>query len=154
MDRSDYQVISHCTTWERSSLATTSCKTVETLPWKNNLSCFKSLLVTLTSLLLPIQSCSSRFWAWSCIASNFDKGCRGDHKHKIMDRTFMPKYGTVSQVLLSLVAVCFARQAFSYRLFGNKSAYKKRMTQASSFIFCRIKPLKNGHLGLIFFPET
>ena len=27
----------------------------------------------------------------------------GDHKHKIMDRPFMPKYGTVSQVLLQLV---------------------------------------------------
>ena len=30
------------------------------------------------------------------------KGIR-DHKHKIMDRPFMPKYGTVSQVLLQLV---------------------------------------------------
>ena len=36
-------------------------------------------------------------------ASNFDKGWRGDHKHKIMERPFMPKYGTVSQVLLQLV---------------------------------------------------
>ena len=40
---------------------------------------------------------------WSCIASNFDKGWRGDHKHKIMDGPFMPKYSTVSQVLLQLV---------------------------------------------------
>ena len=77
---------------------------------KHNLSCFKSLLVTglwdkiLTSLLPPIQSCSSKFWAWSCIASNFDKGCRGGHKYKTMDRLFKPKYGTVSQVLLQLVA--------------------------------------------------
>ena len=69
--------------------ATISCKNVETLPPKTNLSCFKSLLGTglwdiiLTSLLPPIQSCSSKFWAWSCIASNFDKGWRGDHKHKI-----------------------------------------------------------------------
>ena len=77
---------------------------------KNNLSRFKSPLVTglwditLTSLLPRIQSCSSKFiWAWSCIASNFDKGRRGDHKHMIMDRPFMPKYGTVSQVLLQLV---------------------------------------------------
>ena len=89
--------------------ATTTCKNFETLPRKNDLSCFKSLLVTglwdiiLTSLLPPIQSCSSKFWVWSCIASNFDKGWRGDHKHKIMDRPFMPKYGTVSQVLLQLV---------------------------------------------------
>ena len=89
--------------------ATTTCKNVETLPRKNDLSCFKSLLVTglwdiiLTSLLPPIQSCSSKFWVWSCIASNFDKGWRGDHKHKIMDRPFMPKYGTVSQLLLQLV---------------------------------------------------
>ena len=27
------------------------------------------------------------------------------HKHKIMDRPFKPKYGTVSQVLLQLVVV-------------------------------------------------
>ena len=26
-----------------------------------------------------------------------------DHKHKFMDRPFMPKYGTASQVLLQLV---------------------------------------------------
>ena len=76
---------------------------------KNNLSCFKSLLVTgpwdkiLTSLLPPIQSCSSKFWAWSCIASNFEKGWTGGHKCKIMDRPFKPNYGSVSQVLLQLV---------------------------------------------------
>ena len=28
--------------------------------------------------------------------SNFDKGWRRDQKHKIMDRPFMPKHGTVS----------------------------------------------------------
>ena len=96
--------------WAGYAPATTSCKNVEKLPRKNNLSCFKSLLVTglwditLTSLLPRIQSCSSKFiWAWSCIASNFDKGWRGDHKHMIMDRPFMPKYGTVSKVLLQLV---------------------------------------------------
>ena len=95
--------------WASYAPATTSCKNVEKLPQKNNLSCFKSLLVTglwdiiLTSLLPPIQSCSSKFWAWSCISSNFDKGWRGDHKHMIMDRPFMPKYGTVSQVRLQLV---------------------------------------------------
>ena len=53
--------------------------------------------------LPPIQTCSSKFWAWSCIASNFVKGWRGDHKHKIMDRPFMTKYGTVSQVLVVAV---------------------------------------------------
>ena len=88
---------------------TTSCKNVETLSRKNNLSCFKSLLVTglwdkiVTPLLPPIQSCSSKFWAWSCIASNFEKGWRGGHEHKIMDRPLKPKYGTVSQVLLQMV---------------------------------------------------
>ena len=82
--------------------ATTSCKNVKTLPRKNDLSCFKSLLITglwdiiLTSLLPSIQSCSSKFWVWPCIASNFDKGWRGGHKHKIMDRPFMAKYGSVS----------------------------------------------------------
>ena len=65
---------------------------------------FKSLLVTLLcnvilTLLLPcIQSCSSKFWAWSCIASK-----RGDHKHKIMARLFKPRDGAVSQAVLQLV---------------------------------------------------
>ena len=82
------------------NVGTTSCKNVETLPRKNNLSRFKSLLVTglwditLTSLLPPIQSCSFKFWAWSYIVSNFAKGWRGDHKHKIMERPLIPKYGT------------------------------------------------------------
>ena len=49
-----------------------------------------------------------QFWVWSCIASNFDKGWRGNHKHKIMDRPFMPKYGTVTQVLLQLVVAIIA----------------------------------------------
>ena len=35
--------------------------------------------------------------------SKFDKGWRGDHKHKIMPRPFMAKYGTLSQVFLKLV---------------------------------------------------
>ena len=83
-----------------TNLGTTSCKNVETLPRKNNLSCFNSLLVTglwditLASLLPPIQGCCSKFWAWSCIVSNFAKKWRGEHKHKIMDRPLIPKYGT------------------------------------------------------------
>jgi len=103
--------------------ATTSWKNVETLARKNDLSCFKSLLVTglwdmiLTSHLPPIQSCSSKFWVSSCIASSFDKGWRGDRKHKIMDRPFMRKYGTVSQVLLQLVVAQMARQAPKHLLF-------------------------------------
>ena len=72
---------------------------------------FKSLLVTglwgiiLTSLLPSIQSYSFKFWACSCIASDFDKGWGGGgHKHKIMGRTFKPiaKYDTVSPVRLQL----------------------------------------------------
>ena len=88
---------------------------VETNLWKNDLSCEKSLLVTglwgiiLTSLLPPIKICSSKFWVWSSIASNFDNGWRGDHKHKIMDGLFVPKYGTVSQVLLQLVVASIRR---------------------------------------------
>ena len=34
------------------------------------------------------------------MASNVDKGWRGDHKHKIMDRPFKPKYDTVSSTLM------------------------------------------------------
>ena len=65
---------------------------------------FKSLLVTLlcdvilTFLLPSIQSCSSKFWAWSCIASKM-----GDHKHKIMAGLVKTKYGAVSQAVLQLV---------------------------------------------------
>ena len=55
-----------------------------------------------TNLSPPIQSCSFKFWSCSCIASDFDKGLRGGHKHKFMDGPINPKYGTVSQVLLQL----------------------------------------------------
>lgn len=64
--------------------------------------CFKSLLVRglwdiiLPSLLPTIQSCSLRFWAQSCITSNFDKTLRGDQKHKILDMQFKPKYSVSS----------------------------------------------------------
>ena len=83
---------------------------------KHNLSCFKSLLVTgmwgnlLSPPPPPIQSCSYKFWAWSCTASNFEKGWWGAHKHKIMDSPFKPKYGTVSQVLLQLVVALVCPQ--------------------------------------------
>ena len=74
--------------WNFTLVATTSCKNVETLPRKNDLSCFKSLLVTglwdtiLTSLLPPIQKCSSKFWAWSCIVSNLITGGGGNTSTK------------------------------------------------------------------------
>ena len=83
--------------------ATTSCKNVETLPCKNDLSYFKSLLVKglwdnyYTVLPSSIQS-SSKFWAWwwPSIASNFDTGWRGDHKHKIMAIYAKIQYNCVS----------------------------------------------------------
>ena len=69
---------------------TTSCKNVETLPWKNNLSWFKLLLVIGlwgTDFPPPSHSkFSSKFWVWSCIASKFDKerGSQGqDHGEPI-----------------------------------------------------------------------
>ena len=52
-------------------------------PKKNDLSYFKSLLVTglwdiiQTSLHPSIPRCSSKSWAWSSIACSFDKGRRG-----------------------------------------------------------------------------
>ena len=69
----------------------------------------------LISLLPSIQRCSSKFWAWSCIVSNFDKGRRGDHKHKIINcasvnvwSAVKAKQGTVSQGFLQVVvAGCF-----------------------------------------------
>ena len=111
---------------------TTTWKNVETLSRKSNLSCFKRCKIVsgpwdiiLTSLLPPIQSCSSKFRAWSCIASNFDEGWRGDHKHKIMDRPFKPKYGTVSQVLLQLV-VSFK---FYFKKWFPRLSFPKRRLQ-------------------------
>ena len=90
--------------------------------WDTPLSCFKSLLVTglgdiiLTSLLPSIHSCCPMFWAWSCIASNFDEGRRGDHRYKIVGRPFKPKYGTVShrQVFLQLVVACPSTKTTAY----------------------------------------
>ena len=64
--------------------ATISCKNVETLP--ENQPFLLQIAPghrSVTSLLPPIQSCCSKIWAWSCIASNFYKGWKGDHKHKI-----------------------------------------------------------------------
>ena len=119
---------------------------VETLPRKNDLSCFKSLLVTglwdiiLTSLLPPIQSCSSKFWAWSCIASNFDKGWSGHHKHKSMDRPFIPKYGRVSQALLQLVVAFTSPDVIS-------TSAKNVLTSRIDFIvLLSFELLKKHHL--------
>ena len=74
--------------------ATTSCKNVETLPCKNDLSYFKSLLVTgLWDIILswpsslPFKLVPPSFEHGDglvYVASNFDNGWRGDHKHKIM----------------------------------------------------------------------
>ena len=117
--------------------ATTICKNVETLRRKNDISCFKSLLVTclwdiiMISLLPPIQSCSLKLWALSCIATNFHKGRRRDHKHKIMDRPFKPKYGTVSQVLLQVVVAWVAW--FSYPSVQCNQGHLKRFCCCSCF---------------------
>ena len=78
--------------------------------------------------LPPIQSCSSKFWAWSRTATNFDKGWRGDHKHKIMDRPFMPKYHTLSEVLLQLVVTWMISPSI---LFNKLSDVKMKQTEMS-----------------------
>ena len=91
--------------------ATTSCKNVETLSRKNNLSCFKSLLVTglWDKIVTPPPSPP-----FKVVPRNFEHGLvllatlkrgGGGLEHTIMDRPFKPKYGTVSQVLLQLVVV-------------------------------------------------
>ena len=41
------------------------------------------------------------------------KRWRGDRKHKVKDRPFMPKYGTVSQVLLLLVVTTVKKMTAS-----------------------------------------
>ena len=84
----------------------------------NDLSSFKSLLVTglwyiiLTSPLPSIQSCSSKCWAWSCIASIFYKGWRGDQKHK-SGQAIQAKIRDSTQVLLQLVVA--VRQGFFFQ---------------------------------------
>ena len=40
---------------------------------------------------------------------------RGGHNHKIMERPFTPKYGTVSQVLLQRVVAQLVRPLHRYR---------------------------------------
>ena len=88
---------------------TTSYKNVETLSRKNNLSSFKSLLVTglwdkiLTSPLPPFKVIPPSFEHGLVLLATLKRGGGGCHKHKIMDKPFKPKYGTVSQVLLQLV---------------------------------------------------
>ena len=131
------------TTWrmllkfELPRSATTSRKNVETLRRKNYLSCLKSLQVTglwdviMIFLLPPIQSCSLKLWALSCIATNFHKGRRRDHKHKNMDRPFTPKYGTLCQVLLQLVVAWVAR--FSYLFAQCNQGHFKRFCCCSCF---------------------
>ena len=52
--------------------------------------------ITLTPCLPSILSCSSKFWEWSRIASNFDMRGGGwgggvESKYKIIDRLFKPK---------------------------------------------------------------
>ena len=47
--------------------------------------------------------------------SNFDKRWRRNHKDKIMDRPFMPKYSTVSQVLFQLVIALIVLYFFAIR---------------------------------------
>ena len=112
--------------------ATTSSKTVEALPQKK-----QPFMLQITAShrsvrynidLPPIQSCSSKFWAWSRTATNFDKGWRGDHKHKIMDRPFMPKYHTLSEVLLQLVVTWMISPSI---LFNKLSDVKMKQTEMS-----------------------
>ena len=82
-----------------------SWKNVETLRGKKRpfLLQIAAVRYKLTSLLPSVQSCSSKFWAWSCIVSKFDKGWRRNHKLNGQAILFIsqlkPKYGTVSQVL-------------------------------------------------------
>ena len=66
---------------------------------------FESLLVTrlweikLTSPLPSIQSCSFKFWAWSCILATLIKGGGGDHKYKIMGTgSVKSKYYSVASI--------------------------------------------------------
>ena len=97
-----------------SGEATTSCKNVETLRWKTGLSLLQ-IAASCTSEIyntdrpppppLPfpfIQSCSTKYGL--VLPATLIRGGGRDHKHKIMDRPFKQKWGTVSQVFLQLIA--------------------------------------------------
>ena len=99
-----------------SGEATTSCKNVETLRWKIGLSLLQ-IAASCTSVIyntdrpsppspsLPfpfIQSCSTKYGL--VLTATLIRGGGRDHKHKIMDRPFKQKWGTVSQVFLQLIA--------------------------------------------------
>ena len=77
--------------------ATTSCKIVETLrlksspPNKNAPPIIHIINKIHNAPLSPIQSCWLKFIIWFCIASNFDKGGRGNRMHMTTETPFAPQ---------------------------------------------------------------
>ena len=82
------------------------------------------------------------------MASNFDKGWRGDHKHRIMDRPFMPKNGTVSQVLLQLVVACTSPKFILSNPPPPQKKKKKLMSRIDNTSFV-IWILPKNHLPIV-----
>ena len=59
-----------------------------------------------------IQSCSTKYGL--VLQATLIRGGGGDHKHKIMDRSFKQKWGTVSQVFLQLIAALWKRKGCNW----------------------------------------
>ena len=71
--------------------------------------------------------------------ASFIRGGGGDHKQKIMDRSFMPKYDTVSQVLLQLVVAHELSPNKSKKLLGKY--YKNFSILTSLAVLVWVGPL-------------
>ena len=93
--------------YQSGLFATTSCKNVETLPRRNGLSCFKSLLVTglrdiiLTSL--PFKVVHPSFVYGLVLLATLIRGGGGIKSTRSWTGHLCHLYGTVSHVLLQLV---------------------------------------------------
>ena len=59
-----------------------------------------------------IQSISTKYGL--VLQATLIRGGGGDHKHKIMDRSFKQKWGTVSQVFLQLIVALWKRKGFNW----------------------------------------
>ena len=136
--------------------ATNSCKNVETLQWKTGLSLLQ-ISASCTSVIyntdrpsLPFPSLSlkvvpPRQYGLVLLATLI-RGGGGNHKHKIMDRSFKQKWGTVSQVFLQLIAALYKKKASI-----DYSAQQDCITISVYFLFYFIvKELISTHMIKVF----
>ena len=118
--------------------ATTSCKNVETLPWKNDLSCFKSLLVTglwgiiLTSL--PFKVVRPSFEYGLVLLATLIRGGGGITSTRSWTG-HLCQNTVVSQVLLQLVVAACTRCNQQQKFFKTFSWYFQKTTNDRTLTF-------------------